>query len=180
MNKLTRKDRIINALIVVSVLVVGFVVWYLPPAIAYWRCSEVYKRYSRVEGVRATYIKDFRVNDTLTIGVTLLEATTDSGWATLMDAFVSDEMKKEMENCSQTAKVWTRLAVKGHSEIVVGSDISQGGSSEDKQQEYEMIAIDNSIQAIGIFHTNNMEELLAVHDYGYNCMVDENNLLIQQ
>ena len=87
MKKLKRKDRIINALIISFVIGVGFVVWFLPPAIAYWRSSEVYKRYSKVEGVRATYIKDFRVNDTVTVGVTLLEATTDSGWAVLQEDF---------------------------------------------------------------------------------------------
>ena len=107
MNKLTRKDRIINALIVVSVLVVGFVVWYLPPAIAYWRSSEVYKRYSRVEGVRATYVKDYRINDTLTIGVTLLEATTDSGWAVLQEDFNVPVVPKEYEElfCGDSNKV---------------------------------------------------------------------------
>ena len=107
MNKLTRKDRIINALIVVSVLVVGFAVWYLPPAIAYWRSSEVYKKYSQMDGINAAYIKDYRINDTLTVGVTLLEATTDSGWVTLQEDFGLPVIPKEYEAefCGDSNKV---------------------------------------------------------------------------
>ena len=105
MKKLKRKDRIINALIISFVIGVGFVVWFLPPAIAYWRSSEVYKRYSKVEGVRATYIKDFRVNDTVTVGVTLLEATTDSGWAVLQEDFEVPAIQEYKEYYYDSNKV---------------------------------------------------------------------------
>ena len=50
-----------------------------------------------MEGVRATYVKDYRINDTLTIGVTLLEATTDSGWAMLQEDFGLPVIPKEYE-----------------------------------------------------------------------------------
>ncbi len=105
--KLNKRDRLINTLIVIAVIGGVLAVRYLPPAIAYWRSSEVYKRYSRVEGVRATYIKDFRVNDTLTIGVTLLEATTDSGWAALQEDFGLPVIPKEYERyfCEDSNKV---------------------------------------------------------------------------
>ena len=35
-------------------------------------CSEVYRRYEGLEGIDAAYIKNYRVNDTLTLPVTLL------------------------------------------------------------------------------------------------------------
>ena len=65
----------------------------VPPA----ECSEVYRRYSEVEGIRATYVKDYRVNDTVTVGVTLLEAETDSGWARLQEDFDLPAIPKEYE-----------------------------------------------------------------------------------
>ena len=65
--------------------------------VPYSQCSEVYKRYSEVEGIRATYVKDYRVNDTLTVGVTLLEAETDSGWARLQEDFDLPAIPKEYE-----------------------------------------------------------------------------------
>ena len=70
----------------------------MPRTVPYWQCSKMYKRYSQIEGIRATYIKDFRVNDTLTLPVTLLEATTDSGWARLQKDFGVPEIPKEYED----------------------------------------------------------------------------------
>ena len=98
---------ILGLLVVVATVVVVQVVRYLPRVVPYWQCSEVYKRYSRVEGVRATYIQDFRVNDTLTVGVTLLEATTDSGWVTLQEDFGLPVIPKEYEAefCGDSNKV---------------------------------------------------------------------------
>ena len=79
------------------------------------QCSEVYKQYCDVEGVRATYIQDYRVNDTLTVGVTLLEATTDSGWAVLQEGFGLPVIPKECEAefCGDSNKV----TVKGFPKI---------------------------------------------------------------
>ena len=88
---------IIFVLIVVAAIVAGLAVRYVPSVVPYWQCSEVYKRYSKVEGVCASYIKDYRINDTLTLGVTLLEATTDSGWAVLQEDFGLPVIPKEVE-----------------------------------------------------------------------------------
>lgn len=105
------KDRKIHDYICVAICVVTVAVVlcikYVPRAVPWEECSEVYKRYSRVEGVRATYVKDFRVNDTLTVGVTLLEATTDSGWATLQGDFGLPVIPKEYEErlCGDSNKV---------------------------------------------------------------------------
>ena len=98
---------ILGLLVVVATVVMVQVVRYLPRVVPYWQCSEVYKRYSRVEGVRATYVKDYRINDTLTIGVTLLEATTDSGWAVLQEDFNVPVVPKEYEElfCGDSNKV---------------------------------------------------------------------------
>ena len=80
-----------------AVLVMAVVVIRYPRTVPLEECSDVYKRYKDVEGVRATYVKDYRVNDTLTVGVTLLEATTDSGWAKLQEGFGIPVIPKELE-----------------------------------------------------------------------------------
>ena len=105
---------ILGLLVVVATVVVVQVVRYLPRVVPYWQCSEVYKRYSRVEGVRATYIKDYRINDTLTIGVTLLEATTDSGWAMLQENFGVPVVPKEYEEliCGDSNRVTLKIIPK--------------------------------------------------------------------
>lgn len=49
--------------------------------------SELYKRYAEMDGIEASFIKDYRVNDSVTVDVTLLEATTDSAWGELLHDF---------------------------------------------------------------------------------------------
>lgn len=75
--------------IMVCLLAIGvaYAVIRWPRTVPYEQCSEVYKQYCEKGGVSAAYIKDFKVNDTLTVGVTLLEATTDSGWMMLKEDF---------------------------------------------------------------------------------------------
>ena len=102
-----KKNNLICVVLFVTVVVAMLAWGYLARVVPYWQCSEVYKRYSRVEGVRATYVKDYRINDTLTIGVTLLEATTDSGWAVLQEDFNVPVVPKEYEElfCGDSNKV---------------------------------------------------------------------------
>ena len=40
--------------------------------------SELYNRYADKEGIEASFIKDYKVNDSVFVDVTVLEATTDS------------------------------------------------------------------------------------------------------
>ena len=131
---------------------------YLPGAVAYWRSSEVYKRYCEVEGVRASYVKDYPVNDTLTIGVTLLEATDSAGWEYLKQAFaISTEMVRAAEKIP-SFDVWIRQTLKDHPEIRY--DENDDSSSDTK--EVEIVAISNSKQEICVLHTQNEQERDAV------------------
>ena len=169
-----KREWQIKVLVLVVVGVVILVAKFLPPAMAYWESSEVYKRYSRVEGVRATYVKDFRVNDTLTVGVTLLEATDSAGWVRLLQRFnASDDMVKTAEYSQDTNKVWLRLSPKGRPEEKIGVG-TQGGGSKENDLEYEMVTISFEVRAIGIFHTNSKEELFALYNYNFDYMANKN------
>ena len=69
---------------------VGTVFWrHILPR---WQVSDIYRRYEHVDGIAANYIHNYPVNDTITLFVTLLEATTDSGWALLVRDFEMDEL----------------------------------------------------------------------------------------
>ena len=102
-----KRTSIVTLCLCVFVAVVMVVAVCMQRVVPYWQCSEVYKKYSRVEGVRATYVKDYRVNDTLTVGVTLLEATVDSGWVTLQEDFGLPVIPKEYEKffCADSNQV---------------------------------------------------------------------------
>ena len=58
-----------------------------PRTVPFEQCSEVYKKYAGADGVDASFLKDYRINDTVRVDVTLLEAKTDSAWTILTDDF---------------------------------------------------------------------------------------------
>ena len=92
-----KRTSIVTLCLCVFVAVVMVVAVCMQRVVPYWQCSEVYKKYSRVEGVGATYVKDYRVNDTLTVGVTLLEATDSAGWACLKEDYGLTVIPRELE-----------------------------------------------------------------------------------
>ena len=147
----------------------------MPRTVPYWQCSKMYKRYSQIEGIRATYIKDFRINDTLTIGVTLLEATDSEGWERLLKAFDAsrDMQKRKTEAGPGEFGVWVRMAPKGHPEKKV-----EHVSFSNSEQMPELVAISFDSRIIGIFHTGNIEELEAVYCYNTDYMVKKSNHFI--
>ena len=146
--------------VLVFVVIVGgaLAIRYGSSVVPYWQCSEVYKRYHKVEGVQATYIKNYPVNDTLTIGVTLLEATDSAGWEYLKQAFaISTEMVRAAEKIP-SFDVWIRQTLKDHPEIRY--DENDDSSSDTK--EVEIVAISISKQEICVLHTQNEQERDAV------------------
>ena len=174
--KLNKRDRLINTLIVIIVIGGVLAVRYLPPAIAYWRSSEVYKRYSRVEGVRATYIKDFPLNDTLTVAVTLLEATDSAGWSYLLNAFNEpEEVRDVVEESTVKNKVWIRLAPKGHPEEKVSND-GQGENKEGKKWSYDALLKSYDMRTICVFDMKSMEQYMALFEYGVDIMLDKGEI----
>ena len=58
----------------------GGAVLFLPQVVPFDQCSDVYKKYAGMDGVDATFIRDYKVNDTVYVDVTYIEATTDSSW----------------------------------------------------------------------------------------------------
>lgn len=65
-----------------------------------WQCSKLYWQYRGQEGIKATYVKQYPVDDTTLVDVTLLQATTDSAWVKLCQETFSynypDSIKEEI------------------------------------------------------------------------------------
>ncbi len=64
--------------------------------------SELYRRYANTEGIEVSYVKRYRINDTLTVDVTLIEAADTSVWNQICDDFsiplpnnVPEEIREE-------------------------------------------------------------------------------------
>ena len=105
-----KRTGFITLMTCILIAVVAVVAIRYPRTVPYEQCGEVYKRYSKADGVRATYIKDYPLNDTLTVAVTLLEAVTDSGWVRLQEDFELPIIPKEFEEifCGDSNRVTTK------------------------------------------------------------------------
>lgn len=58
-----------------------------PRTVPFDQCSDVYKRYAKMDGVDATFIKDYKVNDSVFVDVTLLETKDTALWENLCKDF---------------------------------------------------------------------------------------------
>ena len=162
-----RKHNIICLAIIVAGVLAALVVLYLRTTVPYWQCSEVYKRYHKVEGVRATYIKNYPLNDTLTIGVTLLEATTDSGWAMLQEDFGLPIIPKEVEEIFYGDS--NRVSVKGSPKCV--PIFSNGDTLAD-----DLIAISFFKHTIAYFEVQDSIQLKSILNKQFDDNVRNDNL----
>ena len=82
------KRRILLFCLATLLCVAAVVVWkYRATIFRNGDVSELYLRYADTEGINATFIKDFHVNDTVYVDVTLLQATDSAGWETLVQGF---------------------------------------------------------------------------------------------
>lgn len=95
---------IVGVVAFLEVLIICFVLqWkYLFPS---REVSEIYTRYADVEGIEVSYIKDYRVNDSVFVDVTVLEATTDSAWAVLKDDYKLPVLPKEYERLAEAMSI---------------------------------------------------------------------------
>ena len=66
------------------------------------RCSEEYQKYVNMDGIEASYVKDFKINDTIVLDVTVLKALDSSSFEMLVSDFKIPEnppgIKEEIEN----------------------------------------------------------------------------------
>ena len=150
-----RKDTIINILIFVVIVGGALVYRYMQSVVPYWQCSEVYKRYAHTKDIRATYIKNFPLNDTLTVGVTLLEATTDSGWARLMEDFAIIPIPSDiLAYCdSNTVNMW--MAAKRDYSLRADPDLLNN----------DLIAMNYLKHIISVFHLESENQQDAILHY---------------
>ena len=82
-----KRSWLITILICLLLLCGGGAVLLLPQVVPFDQCSDVYKRYADMDGVDATFIKDYKVNDTVFVDVTLLETKDTALWDSLCKDF---------------------------------------------------------------------------------------------
>lgn len=110
--------------------------------------SELYSRYADVPGIDVSFVKGYRINDTLAVDVTLLQATTDSSWHALLSDFdIPDLYEKK-----GTDKVFFRLIKKCHTEE--RPDTANGDN--------DVLAASPKNRTIGIFHITDKSQIKPI------------------
>ena len=140
-------------------------------AVAAWRyilpehhVSDIYRRYEHADGIAASYIHNFPVNDTLTLDVTLLEATTDSAWQALCADFAISDIVETIEDIDPHAIFSRQVNRHDYAQIVRGDSPNA-----------EILAISCDSKALSIFHTSNAAEIHAVFHYNSPESINQDN-----
>ena len=85
--------------------------------------SEIFLRYHGAPGIQADFVKNFHINDTITVDVTVLQATDSTGWNTLLKDFCKTNVTIDTTGITPTTTSFFSLFPKGHPELLPDSDI---------------------------------------------------------
>lgn len=171
-----QRDNIICLVICMAGVLASLCIIYTRSTVPYWRCSEVYKHYSKVEGIRAMFVKDFRVNDTLTVDVTLLEATDSAGWEYMLQQFdIPPDVRRVYLQYNMNLFDWQ--SPRGHPEIRAVIN-GEGQDAPLSEEDIESCLLSFRDRKICVFHTKNAKEIAALHEYNCNNMINKTNIIL--
>lgn len=148
-------------------MALGASVVFLPQVVPYSQCSDAYKKYANVEGIEATFIKDFRINDTVSVDVTVLEAVDTNAWNMLKNdcslPVLDPVSQRKIDNGKDL--IFTRLV----------NDDDFNEPADLNSPECDVIAISYLNHTIWVFHVKSMIERHAVLFYNLEKAIDINN-----
>ena len=158
-----KRSWIITLLVVLLLLVGTLIVLLLPQTVPFSQCSSIYKKYADAEGIEATFIKDFRVNDTVFIDVTLLEAKDSAGWATLKQDFSLPELDAELQQRIDNGKDMVFSRSLTHKDYPKATRLDT--------LIYDVLAASFYSHTITIFHSKNGEEEFSVYNHNFDELI---------
>lgn len=123
--------------------------WFFPS----YSVSELYTKYAGTEGLNVAFVKDYRVNDTVFVDVTMIEATTDSAWIMLQNDFNIPIIPEEYRDLvSSFNSIDFRLAPKINPKLPMDS-IAENNN---------VIVTSRQNKTICVFHIYNKEQKRAI------------------
>ena len=145
----------------------GVVLALLPRCPMPWQCSKLYWQYRGQEGIEASYVRDYPVDDPTLVDVTLLHATTDSAWVSLCQEFILPEYPDAFRE-----------------NVIHGNSVTQYISSKDDirtkvipadTNNYNLVFINARQKYIVIFHTENKTQVSILLDKITSYMLHNNS-----
>ena len=153
------KQLILPIIIFLAIVLVALAVRLWPRTVPFDQCSDVYKRYAAVDGVDATFIKDYKVNDTVFVDATLLEAKDSAVWVMLKNDF-------EVPNPGPIAQQFI-----DNGEDLIGVKLIPKSIAVDttsKEYPNNLLAISYLNHTLTIFHIKNDVEKHAVKYHNFD------------
>ena len=158
--------RVRLSTIIISIVIVGGAL-----AAAYWprpAGGELYRHYEGRSDIKASYFKDYRINDSVTVDVTMLQALSDTGWTVLQKDFgvpQLDSIAEQYINCVPDF-IMSKYADK--------DDYSKPLNA--YSPNCETIMISYTKHTICIFHIKNHEEGRAILYYNLDKTTKQQNI----
>ena len=126
--------------------------------------SEIYARYEKVEGIDVSFVKDYKVNDTVFVDVTLLEATDSVIWTTLKKDFEVPNPPPDVQQFIDNGEdlIYVKVIPKSTTTDTILDSYSNN-----------LLAISHLKRTLTVFHIKNKEELNAVRHYNYDISTNQ-------
>lgn len=123
-----------------------------PRTVPFEQCSKLYQKYSDKPNLKSAFIKDFRINDTIFVDVTLIIATDLTSWNSLKSDLHIPDLDPEVQKLISEDMIFSRQVNK--------HDNSQ--TIEGNSPDAELMAISYSRKTICVIHVENEEEAHAI------------------
>lgn len=122
------------------------------------QCSLLYQEYADRKDVKVSFIKDFYLNDSVSVDVTLLQPTTDSAWLALEDELHIDKKGNTYDSESIMRNITTSWVQK--------SDITKYSpmGSPDYNKSF-LRAVHYNEKTVSYFELDNTQELDEIFGY---------------
>lgn len=156
-----RRRWIITLIALVAAAGIFVAVKYWPRTVDDEACSRYYAKYLEQEGIQATYIQGQRLNDTLRIDLTLLQATDAANWERLQQDF----------NIPSADSTTNALTGEGNNSILLfllPNDIADTATVPD------IAAASRTLRCVSIFHARTMAQFNAIVDNHIDDLRTEN------
>lgn len=124
-----------------------------PRTVPLEECSELYRRYAGAEGLEVSFVQGYRLNDSVRVDVTLLQATDSAAWSILQDSLGYARLAPEdREYLMKHKGIRMKLIPKGYLDNPMDSVFLNN----------DLVAIDGTNRVIGIFNLTDSNQYNAI------------------
>ena len=130
-------------------------------AVALWprtQVSDLYRRYEHTPHIEVSYLRSYPLNDSVSVGVTMLHAVTDSAWALMQKDFGFSTPPPQALALMDSNTVAVRLAPKEDYSRPI--DTAALGNN-------DVVAIAMVRRQVCVFHVENENQIISLLHHQY-------------